>query len=129
MLEDVRSKIADSQIAHRIQVYAENGPRVSVVLVGALVLTGVLAAPVYGWHIGRERDKWWRAEIAKQSSAVRGVIERGSAEAEATDADVLKALGEDHAKLHAEVARLKTANKPVQGCAPVPAHCLGLLGQ
>ena len=126
MLDAMKEKISDSQIAHKIRVYADNGPRVSVVFFAVLILAGVLAAPVYGWHVKKERDKWWRAEIAKQSQAVRGVIERGTAEAEATDAEIIAALGETDGALETARKKLAQANKPVAGCIPIPARCLGM---
>lgn len=129
MLKAVKDKITDSQVAHQIRVYSDVGPRVPFLFFCILIALSLAAAPLWGWHVKKERDKWWRAEIAAKSKAVRGVIAQGSAEAEATDDEILRALGDDYAKLNAEVARLKTSNKPIDGCTPVPARCLGLRGQ
>lgn len=126
MLSAMKDKIGDSQVAHQIQFYSNVGPRIPFLFFCIVIGVSILSAPLWGMYVKRERDKWWRAEIASKSSAVRGVIAKGSAEAEATDEDILKALGEDYAKLNAEVVRLKNSNQPQVGCAPVPASCLRL---
>ena len=129
MLSAVASRITDSQTAHQIRFYSNIGPRVPILLVAVLVALSLAIAPFWGWHVKRERDKWWRAEIAQKSVAVRTIITQGSAEAEATDEAILDALGEDYEMLKAEVKRLREANKPKVGCSAIPAECLGLRGQ
>ena len=81
MLKSLKDKIADSQFAHRISVVTDNSPRIPGVFLAVVLMLFACAAPVYGWKVKRDRDQWWRSEIARHSSAVRGVVAQGSAEA------------------------------------------------
>lgn len=119
-------KVKDSQLAHRWTLAVENAPRIPWVLVVLVPVLMMAAAPVYGRHVKKQRDTWWKAEIAKSSSAVRGVMKTGSAEAEATDQEIIDALEKDAAELAKARKTLSTSNAVVDGCAPVPARCLGL---
>ena len=126
MLKSLKDKIADSQFAHRISVVTDNSPRIPGVFLAVVLMLFACAAPVYGWKVKRDRDQWWRSEIARHSSAVRGVVAQGSAEALATDEDIIKAIGATDADLNKAKSDLANANTPVEGCAPVPARCIGL---
>lgn len=119
-------KIKDSQIAHRWTLAVENAPRVPWALIVLVPLVLMAAAPAFGWYVKHQRDVWWKTEIARTSSAVRGVIKTGSAEAEATDQEIIDALEKDAAELAKARKTLSTSNTSVDGCAPVPARCLGL---
>lgn len=119
-------KVKDSQLAHRWTLAVENAPRVPWVLLVVVPLALMLTAPAFGWYVKHKRDVWWKTEIARTSSAVRGVIKTGSAEAEATDQEIIDALEKDAAELAKARKTLSTSNTSVDGCAPVPARCLGL---
>lgn len=122
MLDRLKTKVTDSQMAHQITVAVESGYRVP----GFVLLALLLAIPATAWGTKIKRDSWWRAELARSSSAVRGVIETGSKDIEATDEEIINALAQDAKELDAARTKLSTANVAVDGCAPVPARCLGV---
>lgn len=119
MLEAVKDSVA----VQRVVIATETGPKIPFTVAGALLVVALLVAPLWGWHVGRERDKWWRASIAQSSAAVRNAVNAGSAEALATDDDVLKALGETDAKLKSAEAALR-AYRGTGQCGFVPAECV-----
>lgn len=119
MLEAVKDSVA----VNRIVIASENAPKIPITVAGALLAVALLIAPIWGWYVGRERDKWWRASIAQSSAAVRSAVNTGSAEALATDDDVLKALGDTDAKLKSAEAALR-AYRGTGQCGFVPTECV-----
>lgn len=124
---------AQSETVQRVLVAAEADRQVPLSFAALALLVALAVAPVWGWHTSRQRDAWWRAEIARSSAQVRATIKAGAAEAIATDDDLIKALGATDAKLHDAETRLTEAawaaaaqakSSPDDGCAPIPARCL-----
>jgi hypothetical protein len=77
----------------------------------------------YGWHKAHERDKWWRAEIASKSVAVKTAITK--ANAELPDDEILKTLGDSDAALRkAELALTAKPAPATDTCPIVPVICL-----
>lgn len=118
--------LKETEIGQRIIIAAESGPRVPLGFSIIVLVCLIAAAPLYGWKVKRDRDAWWRAKIAESSSAVRGVIKNGSAEVEATDEDLINDLRADAEELKTARAKLSASNTAVDGCALIPARCLGL---
>lgn len=85
-------------------------------LAGIALLAGVVSWA--RWDAARDRDVWWRAEIARASSGVRHVIKERGAEAIITDRELIGGIRNHDEKLaesESALARLNAA-KP----APAP---------
>lgn len=104
-------------------------PQVVIAIAVALVAVALIAGG-FLWRdaIRKERDAWWRAEIAKNSVEVRKRMQGVADEAHLTDTELIAALGETDAKLF--VAERKLAAPPVAAsgslCPRIPAGCLGV---
>lgn len=77
--------------------------RVPSLSTGLLVATLVIglaggawaSKPIHRWQINKE----WRARIAEKSDAVRVVLAKGDADADAVDAEIIATLGDIDARL------------------------------
>ena len=77
----------------------------------------------YGWYKAHERDKWWRAEIASKSVAVKIAITK--ANAELPDDEILRTLGDTDEALRKAEQAVRTSAPIVSNLCPViPAGCL-----
>jgi hypothetical protein len=122
---------------HEFATIRVQGPGMPLWAAVAIAVAVVLGALWWRQSIRSERDAWWRAEIAKQSRAVETIITAGNREAEITDADILKGLGDQDAKLKDAERKLAEASKPKPvvvrtelvrepepDCPRIPAHCV-----
>ena len=131
-VEKAKLKLNDwqqSETAQRLELARETwqAPRLTISAALVIAVIGLAVAPLWGWHVKRERDAWWRSEIASHSTSVRHAVAAGNAEATATDDEIIKALGDDHAKLLAAETALKNASHAAaDSCPVIPARCLGL---
>ena len=124
-LELKAESIRDLPAVQKIIIASEIGPQVSMSFAAIALCVALLIAPLWGWHRARERDAWWRDEIAKTSAPVRAVIDAGSKQAEANDLDIIKALGETDGKLqHAEQKLQNAGLVRDDSCPIIPARCL-----
>lgn len=99
-------------------------PRVSLWVPIIIVCASLAILPIATWLKGREVDKAWRAKIAASSAAVRAIVEQGGQDAEASDAAIVKALGDTDGKLARAETELRTSRQ-VDGCPVIPRRCLG----
>lgn len=78
----------------------------------------------YGYTKAKARDAWWRAEIARKSTAVRDAIVK--ANAELPDDEIIKTLGDNDARLADAERKLAAAGKDRgdSSCPAIPARCL-----
>ena len=85
------------------------------------------------FHVGQRYErKWWRTEIAQQSSRVQAAMTKMNQDAAEFDATLVKMIGESDAKLdefEALVEGHNTSSPPPAVahddlCRPIPAHCL-----
>lgn len=114
-----------------------------VAVAAAAVALGAILALLFRDAVRDATNAEWRERITTTSAAVRSAIDKGSAEAAATDEDVIKALGETDAKLKAaedrladaaEIARRSrlgampdsAATPGAAQCPRIPARCIGL---
>lgn len=102
-------------------------PNLTTGLIVATLLIGLAGGafaskPLHRWQINKE----WHAKIAAASRSVTSAIARGNAEAEATDADIITALGDIDAKLARAEAALAAANRNARndGVCRIPADSL-----
>ena len=132
MIDTLKSGLAsgadalrDLPAVQRIVIAAQSGPQISLSFAAIALCLALVAAPIWGWWKGRERDQWWRAEIARTSAPVRAIVETGNKQAQATDDDVIKALGGTDEKLHAAEKKLHDAGLDTGGdCPVIPAQCV-----
>lgn len=133
--------IAAGALTIALSIATSGKPWARLAMVALLAATGYLKGHVDG---AAQKDQWWRTRIAASSAKVKEVIDKGTAEAIATDDDVIEAIRDTHAKLADAERKLKdaaaAAGKPPAG-APgdklvdkagkvdsqclLPAHCLG----
>lgn len=102
-------------------------PNLTTGMIIATLLVGLAGGawaskPVHRWQINRE----WRERLAQASSAVREAIERGDKEAEATDDEVIAALGDSDEKLSRAEKALADATRAARnpGECRIPAGSL-----
>lgn len=132
VLTRVRHRVEDSRA-----VEALAAPRFTlapVSILGAIkvsllvIVLGVAAYWLVRWDAGRDRDAWWRGEIAKKSSAVRGVLKNTDPEISRTDDDVLAAIGVTDLQLEDAERRARQPKSlpPLSECPLVKPKCLGI---
>lgn len=88
-------------------------------LAGIALLAGVVAWA--RWDAARDRDGWWRAEIARASSGVRHVITERGQQAIITDRELIGGLTHHDEKLAAAEAALDALRRPQTLSAPESA--------
>lgn len=94
---------------------------------GLLFLVVAIAViPIARCDAARDRDKWWRDQIAASSSAVKKVMDREQRSIDEMDKEILKALEETDARLSAAEKELQESrNRPSPaGCPRIPSICL-----
>src|SRR5690606_23422504 len=86
----------------------------------------IAVIPIARCDAARDRDQWWREQIAAKSSSVRSVIQQSSAEIDALDKEILKALGDTDEKLSAAERQLEKVRGSIgpDGCPRIPAFCV-----
>ncbi len=129
MLETLAEKAAETVIWNRLALAAERSPKVPLNFAVAVLIMALAVTPLYGCHVERSTNARWRAEIAANSAEVRAVVGAGSAEAIATDTEIIKALGVSDEKRLAAEAALRKASTSVDGCPALPARCYGVRQQ
>lgn len=119
---------AFAPVVDHIQTVRIDPPAVplSRVLIGVVVGIAIAVGGVI-W-VKRDRDAWWRANIAASSASVRAAIAKGGEVATATDADIIKGLQDAEAQRERAERDLREAleRKPEAGrdeCR-VPARCV-----
>lgn len=100
------------RIEGRIERARDRVPNLTTGLVVATFVIGLAGGawaskPLHRYQINKE----WHEKIAKASSAVREAMARGDAEAEATDEEVLNALGDQDAQLYRAELALASARR------------------
>lgn len=120
--EAVENRIVPLQVRMR-ETWADP-PRVSAWVPLFLLAVAVAVVPVALWVKGRSVDREWRAKIAASSAAVRAIVEKEGEDALASDAAIIKALGETDANLSKAEKELRTVRGP-DNCPLIPRRCLG----
>lgn len=87
-------------------------PNLTTGLIVATLVIGLAGGawaskPLHRYQINKE----WHAKLAASSKAVREAMARGDAEAEATDEEVLNALGDQDAQLYRAELALASARR------------------
>lgn len=90
------------------------------------LVVAVAVIPVARCDAARDRDQWWREQIAEKSASVREVMDRHQADIDDTDSLILKALEDTDDRLTAAEAELQAARnrQSRDGCPRVPSVCL-----
>ena len=132
-MEDVRDRasaalesVRENPIVQRIESFRYDPPPLDWKAILVVILT-VVGAYYFGrWNAADDRDQWWREQIAAKSSSVRSVIQQSSAEIDALDKEILKALGDTHEKLSAAERQLEKVRGSIgpDGCPRIPAFCV-----
>lgn len=119
---EAETKSKASRAVEYIRTVHVDPPRFS--LMTGLIFFVIWAAGTwgYGWYTARERDKWWRAEIAAKSHKVDAAIKK--ANAELPDDEILSTLEATDAALRDAENRLKERVAPSSDCPVIPARCL-----
>lgn len=124
-----RDRIAD--VRDQVRWVRESAPSLTTGLLIATTAIGFAG----GWWISKPFTRStvnaeWRTNIAAKSGKVRSIVATGNAEIEATDDDILEALGDTDAALINAERNLKNANRPtgiqtgsIDRCR-IPAECL-----
>jgi hypothetical protein len=121
-IEDA-AKSKASRAVEYIRTVHVDPPRFSLLTMLILLVVAVCLVLGYGWYKARERDKWWRAEIASKSVKVTNAIKK--ANAELPDDEILKTLGDSDAALRTAEERLRQKPAPATDTCPViPLGCL-----
>lgn len=121
-IEDA-AKTKASRAVEYIRTVHVDPPRFSLLTMLILLVVAVCLVLGYGWYTARERDKWWRGEIAAKSHKVDAAIKK--ANAELPDDEILKTLGDsDEALRKAEAAVARPANPAGDSCPVIAARCL-----
>lgn len=125
----VRERAAD--VRDQIRWVRDSAPSLTTGLLIATTAIGFGA----GWYVSKPFTRWavnseWRANIAANSSKVRTIIKNGNSEADATDNEILEALGDTDAALINAERNLKNAGRTggiqtgsIDRCR-IPAECL-----
>ncbi len=117
------AKSKASKAVEYVRTVQVDPPKFSLLTLIILLVIAVFLVLGYGWYTARERDKWWRAEIAAKSVKVTSAIKK--ANAELPDDEILRTLGESDAALREAENRLKaTPAAPSSDCPVLPARCL-----
>lgn len=106
--------------------YVRESPTLSAAVRGlgaCLVVGAALGVVVWWarWDAARDRDGWWRAEIARASSGVRHVITERGQQAIITDRELIGGLTHHDEKLAAAEAALDALRRPQTLSAPESA--------
>jgi len=115
-----------SSLASQVRIVSQAAPSLTTCLLVITVAIGF----VLGWWVSgpfhrRTNNAEWRANIAAQNAAVRGIIAQGNAEGEEVDNEVIRTIGDSYAKLkEAEKQLRKIREQPVTDRCSVPADCL-----
>lgn len=130
-----RAEALAAPVVDRIQAIRIDPPAVplSRVMIGVAVGIAIAVGGVI-W-VKRDRDAWWRANIAASSASVRAAIQTGTTAAVAADDDIIRGLKDADDKLTAAEHALEVERRAGQArqadrdqCR-VPAHCLGMRAQ
>jgi flagellar biosynthesis/type III secretory pathway M-ring protein FliF/YscJ len=126
---DARDRFSEAATSAKQQVHLVQ--TAAPTLTTGLLIAAVLIGSVAGWFISKPFTRWavnkeWRQTIAKNSSGTLRQVALGNAEADATDRDIISALGESDAKLSNAERHLKNlANaRPQPGDCRIPADRL-----
>jgi hypothetical protein len=120
-IEDA-AKSKASRAVEYIRTVHVDPPRFSLLTMLILLVVAVCLVLGYGWYKARERDKWWRGEIASKSVKVKSAIAK--ANAELPDDEIIRTLGESDAALREAENRVSTPAAPSSDCPVIPARCL-----
>mgnify|MGYP003388457807 FL=1 len=125
----IRERAAD--VRDQVRWVRESAPSLTTGLLIATTAIGFAG----GWYVSKPFTRSsvnaeWRANIAAKSGRVRAIVANGNTEIEATDDDILEALGDTDAALSNAERNLKNANRPsgiqtgsIDRCR-VPRECL-----
>jgi hypothetical protein len=120
---EAEAKSKASRAVEYIRTVHVDPPRFSLLTMLILLVVAVCLVLGYGWYKARERDKWWRGEIASKSVKVKSAIAK--ANAELPDDEILKTLGDSDAALRkAEELVRKKPNTSDDSCPVIPVGCL-----
>jgi hypothetical protein len=120
-IEDA-AKSKASRAVEYIRTVHVDPPRFSLLTMLILLVVAVCLVLGYGWYKARERDKWWRGEIAANSAAVNKAITK--ANAELPDDAIIQTLRESDAALREAENRVSTPAAPSSDCPVIPARCM-----
>jgi hypothetical protein len=120
-IEDA-AKSKASKVVEYVRTVHVDPPRFSLLTMLILLVVAVCLVLGYGWYKARERDKWWRGEIAANSAAVNKAIAK--ANAELPDDEIIRTLGESDAALREAENRVSTPAAPSSDCPVIPARCM-----
>lgn len=109
-VSETRDRLSDAVTSAKQQVHLVQ--TAAPTLTTGLLIAAVLIGGVAGWFISKPFTRWavnkeWRETIAKNSSGTLRQVALGNAEADATDRDIISALGESDAKLSNAERHLK----------------------
>lgn len=121
---DWRDRVKQQPLVERAMSIRVDAPRriTTYLLIGVLLVVGLWG---YGWWMQIQRDQVWRERIAASSSAVREAMKAGNADVERVDAEILKILGDQDAKLKDAERQLDSigSGPVVDGCPRLPRRC------
>ena len=121
-IEDA-AKSKTTKVVERLQTVYVDPPRFNLLTVLIMLVIAVCLVFGYGWWKAHERDKWWRAEIASKSVAVKIAITK--ANAELPDDEILRTLGDTDEALRKAEQAVRTSAPIVSNLCPViPVGCL-----
>ena len=126
MIEGLKLRAENSPTVQRIMIAAEASPKVPLSFAAIALCVALLAAPVWGWHVGRTRDAWWREHIAAASKPVKDIMNRGNTDLPLEDEQIIKALGDSDAELTKAKNDLNAEHNPASGCPALPRRCYGM---
>ena len=125
LLRRVRDDAADRIVAPRYEVRSLSlwDALKTIVIVGLLLAGAIWIAR---WDARRDRDQWWRKEIAANSSAVRNVMAKADPAIAVSDDAVLKAIGESDVRLEQAERHVRAPIPVTSGvdCPRIKPQCL-----